>query len=49
MQTVPRDIQARQIEHFFKADPKDGEGVAKGLGYKLEEIVSPEKALSMTH
>ena len=32
MQGVPREIQQRQIEHFSKADPAYGVGVAKGLG-----------------
>ena len=32
MQSVPEDIQQRQISHFRKADPAYGEGVARGLG-----------------
>ncbi|GGW99558.1 catalase [Pigmentiphaga litoralis] len=32
MQTVPREIQIRQIAHFTKADPAYGAGVAQGLG-----------------
>ena len=32
MASVPRDIQLRQIEHFRKADPDYGNGVAEGLG-----------------
>jgi catalase len=31
MASVPRDIQLRQIEHFRKADPEYGNGVAEGL------------------
>jgi catalase len=31
MQTVPREIQERQVRHFYKADPAYGEGVARGL------------------
>ena len=31
MQSVPEDIQQRQISHFRKADPAYGEGVARGL------------------
>ena len=46
MRTVPRDIQVRQIKHFFKADPKYGEGVAEGLGHKLEEVLTSERVLS---
>lgn len=32
MKTVPREIQERQVRHFYKADPSYGEGVASGLG-----------------
>jgi catalase len=32
MQGVPRSIIDRQLEHFSKADPAYGEGVAKALG-----------------
>jgi catalase len=32
MNPVPRFIQERQLEHFYKADPEYGRGVAKGLG-----------------
>lgn len=46
MRTVPRDIQARQIQHFFKADPKYGQGVAEGLGQKLEEVLTFKRELS---
>jgi catalase len=31
MRSVPREIQLRQIAHFYKADPAYGEGVEKGL------------------
>jgi catalase len=37
MQGVPREIQVRQIRHFYKADPAYGEGVAKGLGIDVKE------------
>jgi catalase len=33
MQGVPTEIVARQIEHFRRADPAYGEGVAKALGH----------------
>jgi catalase len=29
---VPRHIPERQVQHFFKADPDYGKGVAEGLG-----------------
>ncbi len=32
MQSVPEAIQRRQIEHFTRADPRYGEGVAQRLG-----------------
>jgi catalase len=46
MRTVARDIQARQIQHFFKADPKYGQRVAEGLGQKLEEVLTSKMELS---
>ncbi|MBW4026075.1 MAG: catalase [Acidobacteria bacterium] len=36
---TPRNIQERQVEHFYKADPAYGEGVAKGLGLSVGEAV----------
>ena len=35
MQSVPEDIQQRQIRHFQEADAAYGEGVARGLGLLL--------------
>ena len=35
MKPVPKEIQERQIRHFYKADPAYGEGVAKGLGLSM--------------
>jgi catalase len=40
MKTVPRRIQELQIQHFYKADPAYGTGVAKGLGLNIESIVA---------
>ncbi len=40
MASVPRNIQLRQIEHFYKADPAYGEGVAKGLGIEIDAAVA---------
>jgi len=37
MRGVPREIQVRQIRHFYKADRAYGEGVAKGLGIDAKE------------
>ncbi len=38
MGTVPRRIQELQIQHFLKADPAYGAGVAQGLGIELGKI-----------
>jgi len=40
MSSVPPEIQKRQIEHFYKADPEYGIGVAKGLGLEIEGVLS---------
>jgi catalase len=42
MKSVPRDIQARQIRHFLKADVRYGRGVMDGLCCDAKSIV-PEK------
>jgi len=39
MQGVPERIQARQLVHFYKADPAYGRGVAKKLGLDMEKYV----------
>jgi len=36
MQSVTRDVQVRQLQHFSKADPAYGRGVATALGLNLE-------------
>ncbi|MEN0106345.1 MAG: catalase [Pseudomonas sp.] len=36
MQGVTREVQVRQLEHFSKADPAYGQGVAKALGLNLQ-------------
>jgi len=38
MKQVSREIQLRQLCHFYRADPAYGEGVAKGLGISPEEL-----------
>ncbi len=38
MMTVPRDIQMRQLCHFFRADPSYGAGVAHALGIELADL-----------
>jgi len=32
---VSSDVVQRQLQHFYKADPAYGEGVAKALGVQL--------------
>jgi len=39
MGPVNRDIQVRQVRHFYQADPAYGDGVAKGLGIPLSEVI----------
>jgi len=40
MKSVPQRIQELQIQHFHKADPAYGAGVAKGLGLDIEEVLT---------
>jgi len=40
---VPERIRELQIQHFYKADPAYGTGVAKGLGLNIESLVSKAK------
>jgi catalase len=40
MQSVAQRIQELQVQHFYKADPAYGTGVARGLGLNIERIVS---------
>jgi catalase len=37
MQSAPKEIQLRQIAHFHKAGAAHGKGVAKGLGFAVED------------
>ena len=36
MKSVPKEIQVRQINHFYKADPAYGTGIANGLNITLD-------------
>ena len=38
MKPVSRDVQIRQLKHFYAADPAYGEGVAQGLGIDIKEV-----------
>jgi catalase len=40
MKSVPQRIQELQIQHFHKADPAYGAGVAKGLGLDIEKVLA---------
>ena len=40
LSSVPRRIQDLQIQHFYKADPAYGAGVAKGLGLEINQIIA---------
>jgi catalase len=40
LSNAPRNIQERQLCHFFRADPAYGEGVAKALGIPVEELAT---------
>ena len=40
MTPVKREIQLPQISHFMKADPRYGEGVARGLGLAVSDVAS---------
>jgi catalase len=46
MASVPRDIQLRQICHFFRADPAYGMGVAKALNLDIGEFMAAAKSHS---
>ncbi len=46
MQGVPKRILARQLVHFYKADPDYGRGVAAKLGMDMERFV-PWTSLSL--
>lgn len=39
MTGVPKDIQVRQLQHFHKADPAYGEGVATRLGIEMKDVI----------
>jgi catalase len=43
---VEARIQDLQINHFYKCDPKYGEGVAKAIGRKIEDIVKKEELVT---
>ena len=44
MKTVPQRIQELQVQHFFKADPAYGTGVAQGLGLNIDSLIDNKQA-----
>jgi len=44
MDGVPKDIVIRQVEHFYKADPDYGIGVATRMGLTPADIPSVQAA-----
>ena len=49
MKSVPQRIQELQIEHFYKADPAYGTGVARGLGLNSNESNSTQSDAAAAH
>jgi len=43
---APKRIQELQVQHFYKADPAYGSGVAKGLGLDVEAVIGKQSAAS---
>jgi catalase len=39
LREAPRPIQELQVQHFHKADPAYGRGVAEGLGFDIERLI----------
>jgi catalase len=42
LKQTPLRIQELQIQHFYKADPAYGEGVAKGVGLDINSVVKKQ-------
>ena len=49
MKSVPQRIQELQIQHFYKADPAYGTGVARGLGLNCNESNSIQSNAATAH
>jgi catalase len=43
---VPQRIQALQIQHFYRAVPAYGTGMAKGLGLNIESVIAKGRQAS---
>jgi catalase len=46
LSAAPRRIQELQVQHFYKADPAYGTGVAKGLSLKIQEVIGRAKEVT---
>jgi catalase len=44
LRQAPPRIQELQVQHFFKADPSYGTGVANKLGIKIESLIAEKQA-----
>jgi catalase len=40
LSNAPKQIQELQVQHFYKADPAYGTGVAKGLGLDINAVLA---------
>jgi catalase len=49
MKSVPQRIQELQVQHFYKADPAYGTGVARGLGLNCSESYSTQSNSAAAH
>jgi catalase len=47
LKETPRHIQELQVQHFYKADPDYGTGVAKGLGLDIKKITAAMETMVM--
>jgi len=45
LKETPQRIQELQVQHFYKADPAYGAGVAKGLGLDVSKLAGTEEKL----
>jgi catalase len=45
LKETPQRIQQLQVQHFYKADPAYGSGVAKGLGLDVSKLAGTEEKL----
>ena len=49
MKSVPQRIQGLQVQHFYKADPAYGTGVARGLGLNCNKFNSAQSDAAAAH